>query len=66
MYRKCECLKCGQRWDWKIVRSASTPNLSGEKTIRCPQCHGKNVMAGRPFIEDEQRRRFHILATLKA
>jgi predicted Zn-ribbon and HTH transcriptional regulator len=45
-YRRAECRACDQEWDAPIVYSGSTPNLSGEQTLRCPWCDSRDVNAG--------------------
>ena len=44
--RDHECLECKHKWTSKVVFSAVTSNLSGEKTEWCPKCGTKNAMSG--------------------
>lgn len=43
--RPAHCLKCQHRWPWRVCYG-STPNISGEETIRCPKCDSREVSAG--------------------
>lgn len=36
--RDCTCLRCKHRFTW-VVKYGPTPNISGERTIRCPKCN---------------------------
>lgn len=38
-YRPAECTRCGHKFTARVELSATTQNLSGEKTIWCPKCH---------------------------
>jgi len=44
--RDCECLECGHKWEESPELSEHTGNLSGERSIYCPACETRSVMAG--------------------
>ena len=51
--RLCICLKCKHQWKQIVEYSKTTQNLSGEKTICCPKCNNKNIMA-EPIKDDSK------------
>ena len=61
MVRDHECFACGKKWASEVRLSPHTPNLSGERTERCPQC-GKPAGMSSPAREVRETRAIMILA----
>jgi hypothetical protein len=40
------CCDCKNEWTSAVVMSATTQNLSGEKSEQCPDCHSTEIMSG--------------------
>ena len=45
MVRDAKCMDCGHDWINRVVMSENTQNISGERTVYCPQCGGRNTVA---------------------
>ncbi len=42
-YRTHTCLDCQHKWTSKVVLSAHSPAISGERTEQCPSCNSRSI-----------------------
>lgn len=49
--RTHSCWACKHDWDYPVVLSAVTTNLSGEARVYCPKCGKRADCASRPFVD---------------
>lgn len=48
-YRHWTCLGCHHEWDAPVEMAKETVNISGEKTVYCPECRSRGAWGSKPF-----------------